>query len=348
MRGFKNLGRQLAKRWPAMLFVLTFIAFSAQWSDTAYGQELRLDPTKVAGPDACGECHKSSVTAWKKSHHSTTFRDLPRSKEAKEIAKKMGLRRIKAGSDCLTCHFTSAQPKGKTKAVAGISCESCHGAGKDWIKSHSDYGGKGVTRASEPAAHKKERYAKSEAAGMIRPSRLYNVANNCYGCHTVPNEKLVNTGGHPAGSKFELVAWSQGEVRHNVWYTKSNDEASQNRRRMMHVVGRALDLEHALRGVAKATQKAGYAVAMARRAQAARVALEKIAAAVSVPEINAMVAAAKAARLKLNNGAELSAAAAKVQTAAKALSANYDGSKMAGVDAFLPAADAYKGKAAAP
>ena len=26
--------------------------------------------------------------------------------------------------------------------VAGISCESCHGAGEDWIKLHSQYSGK--------------------------------------------------------------------------------------------------------------------------------------------------------------------------------------------------------------
>lgn len=201
--------------------------------------ELRLDPMKVKGPDACGECHKSSVTAWKQSTHAKTFKALPRSKKAKEIAKKMGLRRIKAKSDCLTCHFTSAKKKKRIKPIAGISCESCHGAGNDWIKLHSDFGGKGVTKESEPPAHKKERFAKSVAAGMIRPVNIYAVANNCYQCHTVPNEKLVNVGGHPAGSSFELVAWSQGEVRHNVWYSKPNDEAGTNRK--------TLDLENPTR-----------------------------------------------------------------------------------------------------
>lgn len=312
---------------------------------SAAGGDLRLDPAQVMGPDACGECHKSSVSAWKPSHHSTTFKKLPRSKKAKEIGKKMGIRRIKADSDCLTCHFTSAVVGNKTKPVAGISCESCHGAGKGWIKLHSDYGGKGAKKESESADHKKDRYVQSEAAGMIRPSSLYEVANNCFECHTVPNEKLVNVGGHTAGSKFDLVAWSQGEVRHNVWYSKDNNEASANRKRMMYVVGKALDLEHALRGVGKATKKAKYAKAMARRAKGARVALEKMAEVIQAPELSEMIAAAKAAKLKLNNADQLNAAADKVGAAARKFAAAHDGGAFAGLDLLIAGADKYKGKA---
>ena len=329
----------------AALGLIVAMAMST-FGNPASARELKLDPAQVTGPDACGECHKSSVALWKKTRHAITFKKLPRMKEAKKIAKNLGIRRIKAESDCLSCHFTSAQVKGKVKPIAGITCESCHGAGKSWIKEHSDYGGKGVTMENETPAHKKERFAKSEAAGMIRPMRLYKVAANCYGCHTVPNEKLVNVGGHPAGSKFDLVAWSQGEVRHNVWYSKPNDEASAARKRMMYIVGKALDLEFALRGVAKATQKAAYAVSMAKRAAAARKAMNKIAGAVKTPEIEAIVAAAGAVKLKLNNAANLTAAADKISTAAEKFSNAHDGSKFAAVDALVPGADKYKGKPA--
>ncbi len=312
----------------------------------AAAQELKRDPALVMGPDACGECHKSSVSVWKATKHATTFKDLPRRKSAKKIAKNMGIRRLKSESACLSCHFTSANVSGKVKPIAGIACESCHGAGKNWIKEHSDYGGKGVTKESEPPDHAKARYAKSEAAGMIRPGSLYKVAANCYGCHTVPNEKLVNVGGHVAGSKFDLVAWTQGEVRHNVWYSKENNEASAARKRMMYIVGKALDLEFALRGVAKATQKAAYAVSMAKRASAARKAMKKIAAAVKTPEIEAIVTAAGAVKLKLNNAANLTAAADKISAAAEKFSGAHDGSKFAAVDALVPGADIYKGKPA--
>lgn len=309
----------------------------------ATAQELRRDPAKVVGPDACGECHKASVASWKNTHHFSTFKDLPRKKEARDIAKAMGLKRIKAGSDCLTCHFTSAMEDGEPKPIAGIACESCHGAGKDWINVHSDYGGKGVTAETEDPAHKAERYAKSEAAGMIRPKDLYAVAQNCYSCHTVPNEKLVNTGGHAAGSDFELVAWSQGEVRHNVWYTKENEEASTQRKRMMFIVGKALDLEFALRGVAKATQKANYAVAMAKRADRARKVMAELTKIVDAPEVKEMAELGAQAELKLNNEAQLTDLANKVQAVAKKFAANHDGSAFGALDKFLPGPDKYKG-----
>ena len=255
--------------------------------------------------------------------------------------KALGLRRMKV-SVCLSCHFTSAEVRGKVKVIAGITCESCHGAGANWINIHGDYGG--VTRENEVPEHKSERLAKAEAAGMIRPARLYDVASNCYGCHTVPNEKLVNVGGHIAGSKFELVSWSQGEVRHNVWYTKENREASAERKRMMYILGKALDLEHALRGVAKATKRAPFAKAMARRASAAKKALKAISEKVKVPEIEAILAAAGAVKLKLNNADHLNSAADQVAAAARKLFEGYDGSRFAAVDSLVPGANDYKGK----
>ena len=201
-----------------------------------------------------------------------------------------------------------------------------------------------MTREMETPAHRKERYAKSVAAGLIRPSRIFDVASNCFGCHTVPNEKLVNVGGHPAGSKFELVAWSQGEMRHNVWYSKENAESPIQRRRLMIVIGRGLDLAFALKGVAKATQKAPYAVSMAKRVKAAKADLKKIVQLVPIPEIQKALAAAAKAKLKLNNKAALNQAAQEVENALKAFAESHDGSELAPLDSLLPAPDKYKGK----
>ncbi len=200
-----------------------------------------------------------------------------------------------------------------------------------------------MKKENETAAHKSERFAKSEAAGMIRPLRLYAVAKNCYECHTVPNEKLVNVGGHTAGSAFDLVAWSQGEVRHNVWYSKSNDEASIERKRTMHVVGKALDLEHALRGLALATADGAYAQAMVKRVTAASGDLGAIAKAVTAPEIDAILKIAGTVQLGVGKAGELIAGADKVGALARKFTAGHDGSKLAGVDALLPGPDKYKG-----
>ncbi len=301
---------------------------------------------KIVGPGDCGECHKAEVYAWRESKHSKTFKALPRKKKAKEIAGKMGIKRMKKESDCLSCHFTEGYKKGKLKAIAGISCESCHSPAKDWIKVHGYYGGKKVTREMEPPEHKAQRLAKMKAAGMIRPSEIYRLAENCFQCHTVPNEKLVNVGGHKAGSEFELVSWSQGEVRHNFFHAKGkkNEEASPQRKRMLYVVGRSLDLEYSLRGLAKATKDGKFATSMEKRVQGAIGKLKESHSLAPLPEIKEILATAGAVELKANNEAALLAAADKIAALARKLADTADGSKLAALDQVIPKADKYKGK----
>ncbi len=322
--------------------------FFALWASTGLAAEFRMDPAKVKGPEECAECHKETVKAWRLTHHSSTFKDMPRSEDARAIADKMGIKRIKSESDCLTCHFTVAMEEAAPAPIAGISCESCHGAGADWIDVHSDFGGKDVKAENETPEHKIQRLAASDAAGMIRPSNLYELAANCYSCHTVPNEKLVNVGGHAAGSKFELVRWTQGEVRHNVWYTDDNTEASLERRRMLYVMGKMLDYEYGLRGVAKATENAEYAKAMAMRAQRALAFLKKIDETVDSEQLSAIIEAGSSATLKLNNEAALIEAAGVVAEHARSFADGHDGSLLSGVDGMLPTPDKYKGEVYTP
>ena len=161
------------------------------------------DLVNVMGPDECGECHKAEVHIWRETRHSTTFKTLTRTKQAKKIAGNMGIKRVKKAEACVACHFTSGYRKNKVKAIAGISCESCHGPAKAWLKIHGDYGGKHVTREQETPEHKAGRLAAIRKSGMIRPGNLYRLASNCYQCHIVSNEKLVNVGGH--GSRFMVI-----------------------------------------------------------------------------------------------------------------------------------------------
>lgn len=307
---------------------------------------LAADSAKIVGPNACAECHKQEVEAWKGTHHFRTFREMPRNTEANEIAEKMGMRRIKSDSLCLNCHFTVQQKDNKEEPIAGISCESCHGAGQDWIKVHSGFSGK--KEQTETKAEEEARWKLADSKGMIRPRSLYQLAKNCYGCHVVPQEDLVNKGGHRAGSDFELVSWSQGEVLHNTWYSKGKDNvpASAARKRMLYLVGLGVELETALRAVGKATVRKPYAFEMAARADRARKQLAAAAkAAPNVPEIAKMVEFAYSAGLKLNNERFLTAAADGVSTLLASITEKYDGSTLAGLDGLIPGPDKFKGTA---
>jgi hypothetical protein len=304
------------------------------------------DPAKTVGPNACTECHKQEAEAWKGSHHFKTFREMPRRKEANEIAEKMGVQRIRSEALCLGCHYTVQQKDNAKQPIAGISCESCHSAGEDWIKVHSQFSGK--TEKTETKAEKEARWKLADSKGMIRPSALYRLAKNCLGCHVVPQEDLVNKGGHPAGSPFELVSWSQGEVRHNTWHSKGkeNVQASAPRKRMLYLVGLGVELETGLRAVGRATARKLYAFQMAKRVDRARKQLAAAAKAVpNVPEIAKMVEYGYSAGLKLNNDRFLAAAADGVSKLIASISEKYDGSTMAGLDSLIPTPDKFKGTA---
>ena len=301
---------------------------------------------KIEGPNACVECHKEEGELWKNTHHFTTFRSMPRTKEARSISKKLGIRRLKAESLCLNCHFTTQTKRGKKRVVSGISCESCHGKGKPYIELHSGFSGKKDEKL-ETKAEEKIRWAKADKAGMIRPNALYAVAKNCFGCHLVPQEKLVNVGGHPPGSEFDLVAWSQGEVRHNVWYSKgkSNKVAAAGRRRMLYLVGLGVELENSLRAVGFATKRKTFAFKMARRVAQTRQKIAILARALpNVPELAQMVKHGKSAWLTLNNKKALHAAAKNVAQETINLSNRYNGQTFAAIDQFLPQSKDFRGK----
>ncbi len=307
------------------------------------------DPAKTVGPNACAECHKQEAEAWKSTHHYKTYREMPRNTKANEIADRLGVRRIRTESLCATCHYTVQEKNNGKQPIAGISCESCHSAGQDWIKVHSGFSGK--TILFESKAEAKERWRLSDSKGMIRPHAFYQLAKNCYGCHVVPEEELVNKGGHRAGSAFELVSWSQGEVRHNTWHSKGreNAPASGARMRMLYLVGLGVDLEMALRAVGKATVRKVYAFEMAKRADQARKQLAAAAkAAPGIPEIAKMVELGHSAGLKLNNERLLTAAADGVSKQLVLITEKYDGSTMAGLDSLIPGPDKYKGTARKP
>ena len=304
------------------------------------------DPAKILGPNACAECHKQEAEAWKGTHHFKTFREMPRRKEANEIAEKMGVQRIRSESICLTCHYTVQQKENQKQPIAGISCEFCHSAGEDWIKIHSGFSGK--TEKTETKAEEEARWKLAASKGMIRPSSLYRLAKNCYSCHVVPQEDLVNKGGHPAGSAFELMSWSQGEVRHNTWHSKGKENvpASAARKRMLYLVGLGVELETGIRAVSNATARKLYAFEMAKRVDRARKQLAAAAkAAPDVPEIAKLVEYAYSAGLKLSNERSLTAAADGVSKLLASITEKYDGSTMAGLDSLIPGPDKIKGTA---
>ena len=304
----------------------------------------QCDPTLVVGHETCIKCHEAELKQWMMTPHYRTFDALHRTPEAKQIADKMGLRSIKRNDTCVKCHYTRQEVSGRERVVAGVSCESCHGGAKNWLDLHADYGGPNVTREMESPQHHEQRINASIAAGMNNPENLYLVARQCLSCHTVPDEKLVNVGGHKAGTQeFELVAWSQGLVRHNFLRTggQSNAVSETSRLRVMYVVGLMADLEASLRATSQATQMATFGQASAARAARAKQRLWEVQRRIDHPVLNKALEAVATLELTLDNQQGIATAADVVGQAAYEF-AEVDGNTLQAIDRLLPEPNQYK------
>lgn len=319
--------------WVAVVFPNTSLANPPE----------QCDPSKVLSAATCAKCHASETEVWKHTPHFRTFDTLHRTPRAKEIAAKMGVSSIKRSEVCASCHYTQQQDEGRLKTISGISCESCHGAAKDWFALHNDYG-PGVTKDLESAQHREQRRDQSIAAGMRNPANLYLIARSCLGCHTVPDEKLVNVGGHAAGSAdFNLVAWSQGKVKHNFLSRGGRNAVSAPERlRVMYLMGLIADLEFSTRAIGGATAKAKYGVTVANRAVACALKLQEIQCTLQHPLLGQILVAFSEAELRTNNEEQLSAIADRIRQAGTQLPEELNGKQLDFLDPQLPPPSAYK------
>ena len=114
---------------------------------------------------------------------------------------------------------------------------------------------------------------------MIHSSMLFEIAQNCNGCHTMQNVdpamagKLIDAG-HPINGDYELVEYSQGQVRHRFYPpdVTVNQEMSKSELANMFLTGHAVGLVYATNGIAK-SDNAKYKAEMQKRVDAATKAL---------------------------------------------------------------------------
>ncbi|MDA7503411.1 cytochrome c family protein [bacterium] len=238
--------------------------------DSSSGQDLDFDTSKVLGTEQanCKQCHPSETTHWHKTTHALSLNRLEYTGNSKKYADALGISQatLKTTSTCADCHGTKSESSGVVKLISGVSCESCHGGAKDWLKPHAEYfeGHKfsdlktlREERLQETPEHRLARMKSTHDAGMIRPDMLHDLAKNCMNCHIVDDEKLV-AAGHKAASAFELTSWLNGEVKHNFFmdpdknadapslWMEAHQKTAEQRNRMKFVVGGMVQIETAL------------------------------------------------------------------------------------------------------
>lgn len=99
---------------------------------------------QYVGVAMCKGCHSNDAVGgteyknWETSSHAKAY-DALASDHAKEVAEEAGIEGNPQESDeCLRCHVTAwevdADLRAKSwKKEGGVECETCHGAGKDYM-----------------------------------------------------------------------------------------------------------------------------------------------------------------------------------------------------------------------
>ena len=140
------------------------------------------------GVKKCKTCHNSEkggaqFTKWTEAKHSKAYEVLA-SEKGLAIAKEKGIADPQKADECLQCHVTGhGEPAdhfgASYLATDGVGCESCHGAGSNYIKMKTMQGVRDGT-------------IKAEDVGLKMPTK-----ETCDHCH---NEKAT-------GGKF--VDWAK-------------------------------------------------------------------------------------------------------------------------------------------
>jgi len=112
------------------------------WSGFAHAQAAPA-PSMYVGVKRCKTCHNvekggAQFAKWSESKHAKAYATLATPK-ALEIAKEKGIADPQKAAECLSCHVTGhGEPADKFKesfvAADGVGCESCHGAGSNYLK----------------------------------------------------------------------------------------------------------------------------------------------------------------------------------------------------------------------
>ena len=178
------------------------------------------------GTELCVRCHRSeqsewvdvaTTKAWRHDAHSRAHLALePDNPRTRGMEVALGITAARTAA-CVACHTHPAGEPAileETEAVhAGISCETCHGAGSGYFEPHMERRWRFL-----PSAEK-------ESLGMRDLRNPVRKAENCLGCHLgdVPSGKVVThamyAAGHPPLPAFEPESFGVAMGPHwkRVW-----------------------------------------------------------------------------------------------------------------------------------
>ena len=321
-------------------------------SSVAFAQRPPMDPSRNVGVESCRECHEEMVEAWEKSAHATSFETLAASEASAKMAEILSIEptEIPMTASCVRCHYTQEPLFSIPQSTEGVSCESCHGGGLNWMDEHNR---RSLSRSA--------RIESSTEQGMVHPATLFSVVKTCYECHVVDDEQLVNQVGHPAISEgFEFLSWYSGEVMHNFLSPATGDGVRkhmdtmqgipQARKRMLYLTGKLQHLAHSLSAMSRMSDapvdskgefvrlengRYTYGVQHALEVKRLRGDIEAVLEKAAIRELAEVLVLLRGLDFSTGRNAEWKIASDEVSRLAKAFCEKHDGSELAAIDPIL-------------
>lgn len=245
--------------------VISFLSLSNLWGGEITMDSRKMPPTleigsyKFTGAGGCNKekCHghatknrANEYTTWIKAEIHSAGYSVLFEKDAKEIAKKFGVKG-KAGDDkrCAVCHTIYLEHKPGLKGEKfdineGVTCEICHGPGSGYIEPHAKpYQPEGVKGDALWKARAK-RHKESVGQGMWDAKNLGVRAETCVFCHYQISKKMLDAG-HP-DLTFELGYFQKTMPEH--WEETPDKGAGYPAK--VAAAGQAITLREALKKLA--------------------------------------------------------------------------------------------------
>jgi hypothetical protein len=195
---------------------LAFAEGSYEFMQAGTGQQ-----GKYVGPGSCSAtaCHGSvqprretkvlqnEYSTWVLQDKHAKAQQVLNNMVSVRIAKILGLQDAAHAPKCLACHALYVPPEQKGREfdiTEGVSCESCHGPGLNWLGPHTA---------------RDQSHAQNVALGLYDTKSLVHRTEKCLTCHVGTSEKWVDhemiAAGHP-DLVFELDSFQAVEPVHWV------------------------------------------------------------------------------------------------------------------------------------
>jgi hypothetical protein len=140
MTPVREIHERLASAAASARIVAIFVLALALWLPSA---ATAATEHRFEGHKKCKNCHKkesigNQYGVWLESKHAKAYETLATDK-AKEWAADAGVENPQTDEKCIKCHATAhgvpdEMVSRKFDRTAGVQCEGCHGAGKDYRK----------------------------------------------------------------------------------------------------------------------------------------------------------------------------------------------------------------------